>query len=249
MIHKTKGIVLKSIRYGETSLIVTVFTELFGVQTYMLNGVRTAKKTGSRAALFQPSSLLDMEVYHNDQKAMHRIKECSWIFLYKNILSDVIKNSIALFMVELLHKTLKQPEQNRDLFYFCEDALQQLDEAPAAIAANYPLYFSLQLTQFFGFRFSNLEPGLLQEENIYLDLQEGIFTPHHPTHPYFIENEDALLTSELLKIMQPHELNQIKMNHHKRRTLLLKYMEYYALHIQDFGQVKTLQVLHEVLGG
>lgn len=248
MTHKTKGIVLRAIRYGETSLVVTVFTELFGVQTYMVNGVRTNKKTGSKAALFQPSSLLDMEVYHNEQKTMHRIKECSWSFLYKNILSDVIKNSIALFMVELLHKTLKQPEENSDLFYFCEDALQQLDEAPAAVAANYPLYFCLHLTHFFGFRFSNMEPSLGKEENIYLDLQEGVFINHPPSHPHFIEKEDALITSELLKIMQPHELTQVKMNHNKRRALLLKYMDYYALHIQDFGQVKTLQVLHEVLG-
>jgi DNA repair protein RecO (recombination protein O) len=248
MTHKTKGIVLRAIRYGETSMVVTIFTELFGVQTYMVNGVRTNKKTGSKAALFQPSSLLDMEVYHNEQKAMHRIKECSWSFLYKNILSDVIKNSIALFMVELLHKTLKQPEENSDLFYFCEDALQQLDEAPAAVAANFPLYFCLHLTHFFGFRFSNLEPSLREEENIFLDLQEGVFTNHPPTHPHFIEKDDALITSELLKIMQPHELTQVKMNHNKRRALLLKYMDYYALHIQDFGPVKTLQVLHEVLG-
>ena len=248
MIHKTKGIVLKSIRYGETSLVVTIFTELFGVQTYMVNGVRTNKKSGSKAALFQPSSILDMEVYHNDQKAMHRIKECSWSFLYKNILSDVVKNSIALFMVELLQKMLKQPEQNSDLFYFCEDALQQLDDAPAPIAANFPLYFSLQLTQFFGFRISDMDLAFDQQNPIYLDLLEGIFTQQTPEHLFFMDTEDALITSELLKIMQPHELNQVKMNHHKRRSLLLKYMEYYALHIQDFGPVKTLQVLHEVLG-
>jgi DNA repair protein RecO (recombination protein O) len=248
MIHKTKGIVLRSTRYGETSLVVTVFTELFGVQTYMVNGVRTQKKTGNKAALFQPSSLLDMEVYHNEQKAMHRIKECNWNFLYKNVLSDVVKNSIAMFMVELLHKTLKQPEQNTDLFYFCEDALQQLDEATPAMAANFPLFFSLQLTQFFGFRFSDIDVLLDTEEDIYLDLQEGIFTQTAPTHPYYLAKADALITSELLKIMQPYELSQLKMNHHNRRALLLKFMEYYALHIQDFGQVKTLQVLHEVLG-
>jgi DNA repair protein RecO (recombination protein O) len=248
MIHKTKGLVLKSIKYGETSLVVTAFTELFGIQTYMVNGVRTSKKTGNKAALFQPSSLLDMEVYHNEQRAMHRIKECNWSFLYKNILSDVIKNSIALFMIELLYKTLKQPEENSDLFYFCEDALQQLDEASPGIAANFPLYFSLQLPQFFGFRFGDMPSSLMNEENIYLDLQEGIFTSVHPTHPYFMQKEPALLTAEFLKIMQPDELIQVKTNQQQRRLLLSRYMEYYALHIPDFGQVKTLPVLHEVLG-
>ena len=248
MIYKTKGIVLKNVKYGETSLVVTMFTELFGVQTYIVNGVRTQKKTGSKAALFQPSSILEMEVYHNDQKAIHRIKEYNWNYLFKNVLSDVVKNSIAMFMIELLQKTLKQPEQNIDLFYFCEDALQQLDDAPPAIAANFPLFFSLQLTQFFGFRFANPENALDTEQDIFLDLQEGVFTAERPSHNYFIEKEEALITAELLKIMQPHELNQVKLNHHKRRELLLKYMDYYTLHIQDFGQVRTLQVLHEVLG-
>ncbi len=249
MTHKTKGIVLKSIRYGETSLVVTVFTELFGVQTYMVNAVRSSKKNNNKAALYQPTSLLEMDVYHNDQKSMHRIRECSWSFLYQQVLSDVVKNSIAVFMVELLQKTLKQPEQNSDLFYFCEDALQQLDGASPAVAANFPLYFSLQLTQFFGFRFSDWKPPATNDQQpVYLDLEEGVFTDQQPGHRHFMETEDALLTSELLKIMQPHELNQVKMNHHKRRQLLLKFMEYYALHVPDFGKIKTLQVLQEVLG-
>ena len=248
MIHKTKGIVLRAIKYGETSLVVTVLTELFGVQTYMVNGVRSNKKTGSKAVMYQPAAILEMEIYHNEQKAMQRIKECNWSFLYQDILSDVVKNSIALYMVELLYKTLKQPEQNSDLFYFCEDALQQLDQASNIVAANFSLYFTLQLPQFFGFRISDIDSSMGAVENIYLDLQEGTFTPTHPTHPHFLEGEDALITSELLKIMQPDELDQLKMNHLKRRTLLQKYLDYYALHIPDFGQMKTLMVMQEVLG-
>jgi DNA repair protein RecO (recombination protein O) len=256
MIHKTKGIVLRAIKYGETSLVVTIFTEVFGVQTYMVNGVRSNKKTGSKAALYQPAAILEMEVYHNDQKAMHRIRECNWAFLYQDILSDVVKNSIALYMVELLYKTLKQPEQNSDLFYFSEDALQQLDAASNVVAANFSLYYTLHLPHFFGFRISDMPARYRLDgassidniENIYLDLQEGIFTPARPTHPYFLEGEDALITAELLRIMQPSELDQLKMNHLKRRALLEKYLEYYGLHIPDFGAMKTLMVMQEVLG-
>ncbi|MEP6713719.1 MAG: DNA repair protein RecO, partial [Ferruginibacter sp.] len=246
--HKTKGIVLRTIKYGETSLVVTVFTEKFGVQTYMVNGIRTAKKSGAKAAMYQPAALLEMEVYHNELKGMQRIKESNWAVLYKNILSDVIKNSIALYMVELLYKTLKQPEQNADLFYFCEDALQELDVAPNNIAANFALYFSLHLTHFFGFKISNLHSKALNETLLFVDLLEGCFTYQQPAHPNFISGENALITSELLKIMQPHELSQVKLNHIKRRELLLKYQDYYALHIADFGLMKTLTVLNEVLG-
>ena len=129
-LHHTKGIVLRTVKYGETSVIVTIFTELFGVQSYLVNGVRTSTKKGSgKANFFQPSAILDMVVYHNELKQLQRIKEFRWGYLYQHILSDVKKNAVALFMVELLTKCLKQPEANPDLFHFAEDAFLHLDES------------------------------------------------------------------------------------------------------------------------
>ncbi|MEI9933671.1 MAG: DNA repair protein RecO [Ferruginibacter sp.] len=243
MTHKTKGIVLRTIKYGETSLVVTIFTELFGVQTYMVNGVRTSKQATQKASHFQPASILDMIVYHNEQRSMQRIKEFKWNFLYNHILNNVIKNSIALYIVELLNKCLKQPEPNEDLFIFCEDILLQLDAANKSIAANIALYFALQLPYFFGFK---IDDNYNDRDNI-LDLREGNFIDHQPIHPYFIDGEYALLTSQLLKVMHLNELQQFKLNHEVRRKLLLSYQDYYALHIPDFGQMKTLSVLHDVL--
>jgi DNA repair protein RecO (recombination protein O) len=244
MTHKTTGIVLRTIKYGETSVVVTIFTELFGVQTYMVNGVRTAKKSSAKANYFQPAAILDLVVYHNEQQTMQRIKEFNWHFLYQQVLSDVIKNSIALYMTELLHKCLHQPEQNTALFYFFEDVLMQLDGAGKAVTANMPLYFSLHLTQFFGFKMND-DYGA--DQNI-LDLKEGGFVTEQPAHPDFIDGENALITSQLLKVMQPYELEDIKLHHSTRRKLLLHYQDYYAFHIPGFGKMKTLAVLHEVLG-
>lgn len=244
MTQKTKGIVLRSIKYGETSLVVTIFTELFGMQTYMVNGARSAKKTGNKSVMLQPAAILDMEVYHNDQKSMQRIRESSWAYLYQNIFSDVIKNSIAVYMIELLQKSLKQPEQNSDLFYFCEDCFIQLDNADQQVAANFPLFFSLHLPDFFGFKITNNRKAA---EGDFLDLKEGSFVSNQPAHPYFIDPSHASITGEILKMRIPSELAQLKLNKQTRRELLLKYQEYYALHIQDFGKLKTLQVLNEVL--
>lgn len=244
MTHKTKGIVLRTIKYGETSVVVTIFTELFGVQTYMVNGVRTSKKSSAKANHFQPGAILDLIVYHNDLQTMQRIKEFKWDFLYQQVLSDVIKNSVALYMVELLQKCLHQPEQNTALFYFCEDVLIQLDAANKAVTANMALYFSLHLTHFFGFKMNDDYDTDLQV----LDFKEGSFVAEQPTHPDFIEGEQAIITSQLLKVMQPFELEDIKLHHDTRRKLLLHYQDYYALHIPDFGQMKTLAILHEVLG-
>jgi len=243
-LHKTKGIVLRTVKYGETSVVVTIFTELFGVQSYLVNGVRASTKKGTgKANLFQPSAILDMIVYHNEFKNLNRIKEFKWDYLYKHILSDVKKNAVALFMVELLTKCLKQPENNFDLFHFVEDAFLHLDESSDIVTANFPLFFALHLPVFFGFRFTDN----YSDKNCFLDLQEGRFVHERPQHPHFLEDKQAAVTSQLLKIMQPEELEEIKLNHDFRRNLLYVYETYYALHIQDFGTMKSLPVLREIL--
>ncbi len=244
MIHKTKGVVLRSVKYGETSLIVTVFTELFGLQSYLVNGVRTvSKKGGTKAALFQPAAILDLVAYHNEFKNLQRLKEYKWDYLYQHIFSDVRKNAVALFLIELLSKCLKQPEANADLFYFSEDALHHLDEASDAVTANFPLFFALHLAVFFGFRISDE----YSETNHYLDLQEGTFTPTQPKHPYYLQDREAAAVSDILKIMQPAELEQVFLNQETRRRMLHAIEEYYNLHIPDFGAMKTLPVLREVM--
>jgi len=244
-LHKTKGIVLRAVKYGETSLIVTIFTELFGLQSYLVNGVRTSSKKGSgKANLFQPTAILDMVVYNNELKHLNRIKEFKWSYLYQHIFSDVPKNAVALFMIELLTKCLKQPEANPELFEFCEDAFIHLDESTGSVMANFPLFFALHLPVFFGFRISDE----YSDKNSIVDLQEGMFVPERPDHFHFLEGKQAEVTSELLKMMQPEELEQLKLNHDFRRQLLFAYETYYALHIQDFGTMKTLPVLREVLG-
>jgi len=243
-LHHTKGIVLRTVKYGETSVIVTIFTELFGVQAYLVNGVRTFSKKGSgKANLFQPTSILEMVIYHNELKQLQRIKEFRWSFLYQNILSDVRKNAVALFMVELLTKCLKQPEANPDLFHFAEDSFIHLDEASDAVTANFPLFFALHLPVFFGFRFSDN----YSERLPFLDLQEGEFVKEQPRHPHFLDDKQAFVTSQLLKVQQPEELEDIKLNHDFRRNLLYAFEVYYALHIQDFGTMRTPPVLREIL--
>lgn len=242
MIFHTKGIVLRTIKYGETSVVVSIFTELFGVQSYLINGVRTASKT-SKAHLYQPSSILDMQVYHNELKNLQRIKEVKWNIVYQQILSNVTKNSIALFMVELLYKCLKQPEVNVDLFQFVEDALMNLDTSNDAVAANMPIYFTLHLAQFFGF---NMQDTYSEERNL-LDYQEGIFISTPPDHQNYLQGEASFYFSQMMKAMHPDDLAQIRVNKFLRRDILLALQSFYALHVPDFGTLKTLPILQEIL--
>lgn len=244
-LHKTKGIVLRTVKYGETSLVVTIFTELFGVQSYLVNGVRTSTKKGTgKANVFQPAAMLDLVVYHNELKHLNRIKEFKWATIYQQVFSNVPKNAVALFMTELLTKCLKQPEANAGLFHFIEDCFMQLDKSSGTVMANLPLFFSLHLPFHFGFRITDN----YSSQNCFLDLQEGLFVSKQPHHPHFLEDKKAAVTSQLLQVMQPEELEDIKLNHDFRRHLLQRYEDYYRLHIQDFGTMKSLPVLREVLG-
>lgn len=223
-------------------MIVSIFTELFGIQSYMVNGVRTSGKS-ARAHFFQPSSLLEMQVYHNELKNLQRIKEVKWSSLYKNVLSDVIKNSIALFMVELLQKTLKQPETNENLFHFCEDAFLHLDVAEKEITANFAVYFSIRIAQISGF---SLQNNYSEKRNIF-NIQEGDFVEENLPDTEFITPQLSRDFSEMLKAIHPNDLSEIKMNG-KTRSSMLKIMEsFYAWHIPEFGKMKTLNVLSAIL--
>ncbi|MBL0133378.1 MAG: DNA repair protein RecO [Chitinophagaceae bacterium] len=245
VLHTTKGIILRAVKYGETSLILTVYTSLFGTQSYLINGLRSSSKNGNnKAAFFQPASLLELVVYHNEFKNLQRIKEYRWSHLYQHLFFDVRKNCVALFMIELLQKTLKQPDPHPELFEFLEDAFIHLDEANDTIVANFPLFFATQLMGFFGFRISD------DHDNSFtiFDLAEGAFVKEPPSHSHYINEAGSILLSHLLKVMHPSELVELNMNVEKRRTLLQALQIFYTLHIPEFGTMRTLPVLQEVLG-
>jgi DNA repair protein RecO (recombination protein O) len=243
MLHNTAGIVLRNIKYGETSVVVTVFTERFGIQSYLINGVRTnSPKTSSRAGMLQPACILEMVVYHNELKNLQRVRELKWKVLYRQIFFDVRKNAVALFMVELLLRCLKQPEAQPDLFLFAEDAFTHLDEADETISANFPLYYMLHLAYFFGFRIHDD----YSIRNSILDLEEGNFVAERPSHPHYLEGQLSEISSQLLKVMQPSELRQLKLNQEIRKQLLQAYISYYTFHIPGFGVLKSIPVLQEI---
>ncbi len=245
MTHKTRGIVLKSLKYGDTSIIVHIYTELFGLQQYLVKGVRSATKKGhGKGNLFQPGALLDLVVYHNDSGNLQHIKEFRWAVVYNSLLENVIKNSVVLFMIELITKTIRQPETNAELYNFLEDAFLYLDQADAEVTVNYPLYFALHFPAFFGFRISDD----YSEEKHVLELKEGEYLSERPLHPDYLDGQLSYLTSELLKVLHPEDLKEVKVGNENRRLLLKAYTRFFELQIQDFGVMKTLPVLQAVVG-
>jgi DNA repair protein RecO (recombination protein O) len=243
MLYKTKGIVLRSVKYRETSLVVTIFTEMFGLQTYLANGARSSKTRSAKANWLQPSNILDMVVYHNEQKNMQRIAECRFSHLYQSVHFDVIKNSIALFLIELLLHSLKQPEQHEELYFLAEKTLIALDE-PAGKIANLPLYFILKTGAGLGFGLN----GMYSNATPYLDLKEGNFIAQIPAHPYYLDSALSEYTWKMMQVNLPEDAAMIALNQSARRKMLTAYLDYFALHLPDFTPLKSVAILQEILG-
>ncbi len=244
MIYKTKGIVLRSIQYGETSVITTVYTELFGLQKYIVKGVRqSTKKTQAKQMYFQPAAMLDMEVYHNQLKNLQFVKEYKWSYLYKKILFDVVRTAVAQFMIELFQHSIKQPEANAELFYLLEGSLLEADKGSDVIAANLPLYFILHLATESGFQIN----GNYSTNTMFLDLKEGAFISVEPSHQNFIAGFIAETISKLQHIQFYNDLENFKLNRQTRRQILDALLQYISFHITDFKELKSLPVLKEVL--
>jgi DNA repair protein RecO (recombination protein O) len=244
-IYHTKGIVLRAIKYGETSIVAKVYTELFGVQTYMVKGVRKfSKTTAFNANYFQSAAILDMQVYHQPLKSMQFIKSFHWSYLYTNTFSDVVRNAVAMYIIELIQHSLKQPEVNAPLFYLIENTLLQLDVGNNSLVSNLPLFFTLHFASEMGFKIQ----GNYSTQTPILDLKEGLFVQDTPTHLFYTNNAAAKTISQLNNITNFNELENIQLNRDIRRQLLQFLQQYFSLHIQDFGVIKSLNVMQEVLG-
>src|SRR5437016_3948145 len=149
MLHKTRGIVFRVTDFGETSVVAQVYTELFGLQGYLINSVRK-KNALVRQNILHPLSLVDLVVYNKERKGLHRIAEIRSNPVLQNIPIDVLKTSVALFLDEVLCNSLKEEEPNQQLFDFLFHSIQILD-MQSPVNSNFHLYFLIQLSRYLGF--------------------------------------------------------------------------------------------------
>lgn len=240
MLHKTRGIVFKTTDYGESSVVVQVLTEKFGLQSYMINGAKKPKAKIPRNML-QPLHLLDMVVYHKSTGSVQRIKELKNLPVLQSIPYDVIKSSLVLFLNEVLYKAVKTQSEDGHLFDFVFSAIEWLDHQSEGLA-NFHLLFLTQLTRYLGFYPDRSQaPG-----SDYFDLRNGIFCRYKPGGVLYLSPPH---TQNFVKVLQCSFENsaRLKLSNDERRFLLQKLLEYYALHIESFGSVRSHEVLEEVL--
>ena len=243
MLHNTKGIVLRVTKYGDTSIILTAYTELFGLQQYIVKGVRvTSKKGANKGVFYQPAAILQMEVYHSPMKQLQMIKDVNWDFVYQNIYSDVLRNAVATYIVEVLQQTM-QPEPHPELFYLIEDTFKQLDKGGPHLVGNLPIYFLIHLSQTMGFGLQ----GKYSISTPVLDVREGQFVTSTPTHPYFLEGAEAQTASTFLQVQFYNDLDNIVLNGLQRKKILELFQLSLSWHYKNFSEIKSLPILQEVL--
>ncbi len=241
MLHKTRGIVFKTTDYGESSVVVQVFTEKFGLQSYMVNGAKKPKAKIGRNML-QPLHLLDMVIYHKESGNVQRIKELKNSPVLQTIPYDVIKSSIILFLNEVLYKAVKQQSADENSFDFVFNSIEWLDHSEDGLT-NFHLLFLIKLTRYLGFYPDRTPAGSVD----YFDLKNGVFSKSKPESVLYLSPPHTQNFAALLKSNFENVAN-VKLTNDSRRYLIDKLLDYYALHIEGFGNIRSHEVLEEVLG-
>lgn len=242
MLHKTQGIVLRAVKYGETSLVVTVFTHAFGIQAYMMKGVRTGK-VGNKAAYFQTGTLLDMVVYAQAGKNIQHIREYHNAHIYHALHEDVVCNSILLFSAELLLRLLPEHAPLPALFDFAKQYLIALDDKDAGSVANYPVYFILQCSRLLGY-----EPaGAYSGDTPYLNIEDGGFSAHPPAQAPYTTHDDAKALQQLMAAGGYAGMRAIAVSSDARARLIEWYVAFLQQYSQHLGNIRSLAVLKAIL--
>lgn len=239
MLEKTRGIFLHAVKYSETSLITSIYTEAYGRQSYLINGVRS-KKSAIKAAIFQPLYLLDLEIYYNPGRELNRLKNAQIAYPFNSIPFDIRKSSQVIFLAEILYKCIREEESNPQLFDFIFHSLTFLDLSDSGIS-NFHLWFLFKLTRYLGI-YPSRENAQISN---FFDLQKAQFVSHEPFHNQFADKQVTALFARLTEV-DTATLGELNYTQHERNLVLSMLLDFYKIHFDHLGEVKSMAVLKEV---
>lgn len=237
--YKAHGIVLNTLKYGESSIIAHLLTDTFGRQSYIIQGVGSSRGRGSKTALFQPMFALRFEGLASTRSDLHRMRDIESGILLRTTPYDIRKSTISLFMAEVLYRLVGESETNQALFDFVWGSVEALDEAVEGVA-NFHLWFLANLSRFLGF-----SPSGEWLPGCWFDMREGCFTPIKPLHDNMMRPEYAALFRDLLECDVQY-LAEIGLNRRQRVEMLDAMVAYYTVHLDSIRTVRSIGVLQEV---
>ena len=239
MLHVTKGIVLHYFKYSDNSVIIKIFTQHFGIQSFILKGIHS-KKNKAQKAYLQPLSIVEVESTQKENKILHTLKSIKIDAPFQSIPFNVYKSAMAFFIAEFLYKVIKEEESNQNLFNFVKSSLLFFDEKTEKFS-NFHLIFLAQLTEYFGF-----QPQLeTYQPNSYFNLQEGDFSARQPNHPFYVGVHNATLLKNIFD-ENVEQMNDLKLTKIERKEILSALIDYYSIHVNNLSNLKSRQVLEEI---
>lgn len=236
MLHKLRGIVLRTTKYTDNSLIVNMYTNLFGLQSYIVRGVH-GKSSKVKANYFRGLMLLDMIVTKSNKQGLERINEVTAARSFTPEF-DPVKSSISFFLNELIYKTIHEEEANPGLFEFLTSALDLLS-LKENTAPNFHLAFMISFSRFLGF----YPTGNYSGDNTFFDLEEGHFVHNHQGRKYFLDEKLSFYFYQLMN-SKMNECELVKINNMERRSLLSALLNYYKLH----KALSSDMISHSIMG-
>lgn len=240
MLQKTLGIVLHTLKYKDTSIIVDIYTEVAGRASFMVS-VPRSRKAAVKPVLFQPLALVELEADFRPNTSIYKIKEAKSFYPFSTLPYDPYKSAIALFLSEFLYRAVREEAENRPLFAYLQHSIIWLDECSTGFA-NFHLVFLMRLSRFLGL-YPNLED---YSKGDYFDLQNACFTPLRPQlHSHYIGPEESSRLTMLMR-MNYETMHLFTMSRTERARCLMIMNEYYRLHLPDFPILKSLEVLKEL---
>jgi DNA repair protein RecO (recombination protein O) len=234
MRQSIKGIYLNHFPYSETSAIIKVFTQDYGLQSFIAKGIK--KKKGASAVL-QPFHLLEIDCSYNPNKSLNY---AGLIKLQKppaSITMDLRKSMVAIFLTEILYKCIKEEESNTELYEYISTAISIFDESE--FNANFHLVFLMGLSRYFGF-----QPSLPEKSSQkYFSLKEGVFEFPKDIYDYHLSVE---LSESLRQLIGTKFATILRLNYSnfERKQLLGLMVNYYEMQL---GMKKDIITSHKIL--
>lgn len=240
MLQTTRGIIFHTVPYSDSRVIAKIYTENFGIQSYILT-VSRSKKGKIKNSLLQPLTQLEIVADYREKNSLQSVREISCPSPYHHLHSDIVKTSIALFVAEVLYKAIKEEESNPGLYSFISGSLNILDLQQEGVS-NFHLCFLLQLTKYLGFYPQANTCG----DKSCFDLRDGVFRPTFPPHPLFMDASESRLL-EMLMQYNYSNMHELVLSGELRRITMKHLLRYYELHLNSMQDVKSHHVLETVL--
>lgn len=232
----TAAIILRKTPYTGSSAIVATYTEKYGRMAFMIRGLG---KKGGKNAVLQPLSRVEIVCRYRQNKSLQTAQSIRFVSPASAGFQGPVKASMALFLAEVLYKSLREEAPDNELYDYLGNALAYFEESP--VNTVFHLQLMAKLTRFLGF-FPAGAPG---EERPYFDLQNGIFTANINDSLHVLPRVE---TAMFYRFATTDFLTEIHVEQRVKRDILTALAQYYRLHLEGFGELKSLPVLMELFG-